>query len=139
MVLVSVLAVLPTEAAEQAKRSGQPPAHTRYTLSYTPLYQVKADLDIGGSFDVQRHFLRFNANRLINRHWMVGLGLRFDYEYWDFSDVRSVAGVDLWDEIYRPGLSVPVFYMPGKQWRLGLIPSVEMAGATGAEAGESLS
>jgi len=108
-------------------------------MSYTPLYQLKADLDSGGSFDVQRHFLRFNANRRLNRHWLVGLGLRFDYEKWDFSEVKTLAGIDLWDEIFRPGLSVPVFYMPGNQWRFGLIPSIEIAGATGAEAGESLS
>jgi len=139
IVLVCVLAAHPIQAAEQAKASGQPPARTRYTLSYTPLYQVSADLDSGGSFDVQRHFLRFNTNHMINRHWMVGLGLRFDYEKWDFSEVQRLAGIDLWDEIYRPGLSVPVFYMPGNQWRFGLIPSVEIAGATGAEAGESLS
>ena len=139
IVLVCVLAVHPAQAAEQAKESGQQPARTRYTLSYTPLYQVKADLDAGGSFDVQRHFLRFNANHMLNRHWMVGLGLRFDYEKWDFSEVQRLAGIDLWDDIYRPGLSVPVFYMPGKRWRLGLIPSVEIAGATGAQADESLS
>jgi len=139
IVLVTALAAPPLQAAEQAETSGQQPARARYALSYTPLYQVKADLDSGGSFDVQRHFLRFNANHMMNRHWMVGLGLRFDYEKWDFSEVRALAGIDLWDEIYRPGLSVPVFYMPGNQWRFGLIPSVEIAGATGAEPGEALS
>lgn len=115
------------------------PAQTRYKFSYTPLYQGKADLDSGGSFDVDRHFLRFDATPLVNRQWIVGLGLRFDYERWDFSEVKALAGIDLWDEIYRPGLSVPVFYMPGNNWRFGLIPSVEFAGASGAEADESMS
>jgi len=141
-VLVSLIWTLsfpPIIAADQTKPAGKRPPQTRYTMSYTPLYQLKADLDSGGSFDVQRHFLRFNANRTLNRHWLVGLGLRFDYEKWDFSEVQRLAGIDLWDEIFRPGLSVPVFYMPGNQWRFGLIPSIELAGATGAEAGESLS
>jgi hypothetical protein len=125
--------------ADEPARPGQKPPQTRYSLSYTPLYQTKTDLDSGGSFAVQRHFLRFNATRFFNRQWMVGLGLRFDYEYWDFSAVKSLYGIDLWDEIYRPGISVPVFYRPNKQWRFGVIPSIEWAGTTGAEAGESLS
>lgn len=137
--LIWALAFPPIMAADQTAPAGKRPPQTRYTISYTPLYQVKADLDAGGSFDVQRHFLRFNANHMLNRQWMVGLGLRFDYENWDFSEVQRLAGIDLWDEIFRPGLSVPIFYMPGNQWRFGLIPSVEIAGATGAEAGESLS
>jgi len=130
----------PVRAAEQSSGAiGNRPPQNRYTLSYTPLYQAKADLDSGGSFDVDRHFLRFDATRMINRQWMVGLGLSFDYERWNFSEVSALAGVDLWDEIYRPGISVPVFYMPGEKWRFGLIPSVELAGASGAEAGESMS
>jgi len=112
---------------------------TSYKFSYTPLYQAKADLDSGGSFDVDRHLLRFDAAHMMNRQWMVGLGLKFDYERWDFSEVKALAGIDLWDEIYRPGISVPVFYMPGNNWRFGLIPSVEFAGASGAEADESMS
>jgi hypothetical protein len=129
----------PAVAADGAAGPGRGPAKTTYTLSYTPLYQAKADLDSGGSFAVDRHFLRFNVNHLLNRQWVVGLGLGFDYERWDFSEVKALTGIDLWDEIYRPGVSVPVFYMPNRSWRFGIIPTVEWAGATGAETGESLS
>ena len=138
--LVWNLATVPVQAADQPPGSvGKRPPQTRYKFSYTPLYQGKADLDSGGSFAVDRHLLRFDAAHMINRQWMVGLGLKFDYERWDFSEVKALAGIDLWDEIYRPGMSVPVFYMPGNNWRFGLIPSVEFAGASGAEAGESMS
>ena len=143
-VLVAIwAAVLPTAPAQAAGPSPgddqKRPAQTRYSFSYTPLYQAKADLDSGGSFDVQRHILRLDAARKLNRQWMAGLGVRFDYERWDFSEVKALSGIDLWDEIFRPGMSIPVFYMPGNPWRFGFIPSVEFAGATGAEAGESLS
>jgi hypothetical protein len=111
----------------------------RYGFSYTPLYQFKTDLDSGGDFDVQRHILRFDATRTVNRQWMVGIGLSFDYEHWNFSGSAGLGGVDLWDDIFRPGLSVPVFYSPNTQWRFGFIPAVDMAGATGAQAGESIS
>jgi len=138
--LICNLVSIPVQAAGRPPgQDGKRPPQTRYKISYTPLYQAEADLDSGGSFAVDRHLLRFDAAHVVNRQWMVGLGLKFDYERWDFSEVKALAGIDLWDEIYRPGLSVPVFYMPGNNWRFGLIPSVEVAGATGAEAGESLS
>ena len=69
----------------------------------------------------------------------MGLGLSFDYERWDFSGIAGLAGVDLWDEIFRPGISLPVFYSTGGKWRFGVIPSIDFAGASGAEASESLS
>jgi hypothetical protein len=130
----------PVHANAQSTYSGERSrSNTSYRFSYTPIYQFETDLDSGGSFDVQRHFLRFDISRFIDRHWTVGLGLSLDYERWNFSDIAGLAGVDLWDEIFRPGISFPVFYSTGSNWRFGIIPSIDAAGASGAEAGESLS
>jgi len=115
-----------------------PPKYT-FSFSYTPVYQFETDLDSGGEFDVQRHFLRFDVTRIIDRQWAVGLGLSFDYEHWDFSGIDNLAGVDLWDEIFRPSISLPIAYTTANQWRLMMIPSVEVAGASGADTEESLS
>lgn len=120
-----------------ADEGGPPP--TSYSFSYTPLYQFETDLDSGGQFDVQRHFIRFDASRIITRQWIVGLGLSFDFERWNFSGINGLAGVDLWDEIVRPGISIPVIYNTADGWRLMAIPSLEFAGASGAETSESLS
>lgn len=125
------------QAQSSATATGRGPT-IGYRFSYTPIHQFETDLDGGGSFDVQRHFFRFDISRFIDRHWMVGIGLSLDYERWSFSDVPGLAGIDPWDEILRPGISVPVFYRTGK-WQLGVIPSVDVAGATGAQIGESLS
>ncbi len=88
-----------------------------YKVSYTPLYQAKADLDSGGSFDVDRHLLRFDTTHMINRQWMVGLGLKFDYEHWDFSEVNALAGIDqvgFWAPFARIGRKL------GKHFRIDL-------------------
>lgn len=138
--LVFAAMVLPGHADEQSTGSGERGrSKTSYRFSYAPIYQFETDLDSGGSFDVQRHFLRFDISRSIDRHWTVGVGLRFDYERWNFSNISALAGVDLWDEIFRPGISVPVFYSTGNNWRFGIIPSIDFAGASGAETNESLS
>jgi hypothetical protein len=110
-----------------------------YRFSYTPIYQFETDLESGGRFDVWRHSLRFDISRVIDRNWAVGVGLGFDYEQWNFSGISELAGADLWDEIFRPGISVPIFYTTGNKWRFGLIPSINSAGASGAKTDESLS
>ena len=93
----------PSDSVEKGRST------TGYRFSYTPLYQFETDIDAGGQFDVQRHFLRFDVARFIDRHWMVGVGLSLDYERWNFSDIAGFSGVDLWDEIFRPGISIPIF------------------------------
>lgn len=121
------------------KDSGEGPPRSKINISYTPVYQMNTDLKSGGEFDIQRHFLRFHLNQPMNRQWAVGLGLSFDYEQWDFSGIASLPGIDLWDEIYRPGLSIPIFYSPTREWRLGVILSIDLAGASGAEISDSVS
>lgn len=135
MLLILVIVQAATSLAETpaAVRSD-----TGYRFSYTPIYQFATDLDSGGEFDVQRHLLRFDVSRSIDRHWMVGIGLSFDYERWDFSNVPGLSGVDPWDEIFRPGISIPIFYRSAANWRFGIVPSIEAAGASGAETDESL-
>ena len=126
--------IVPASEPPQAAES-----KTGFRFSYTPIYQFETDLDTAGSFDVQRHLLRFNVSRFIDRHWMVGVGLSLDYERWDFSDIAGLAGISLWDEIFRPGISVPIFYRANNNWRFGIIPSIEFSGASGADADESFS
>jgi hypothetical protein len=138
--LVLATMALPILADAQSSDSGaKGQSKTGYRFSYTPIYQFETDLDSGGQFDVQRHFLRFDISRFIDRRWMVGLGLSFDYERWNFSNIDSLAGVDLWNDIFRPGISFPVFYSMGNHWRFGIIPSLDFAGASGAETSQSLS
>ncbi len=130
---------LAQDGTQPSDASPEVRAKTGYQFSYTPIYQFETDLDAGGKFDVQRHFIRFDVTRFIDRNWMAGVGLSFDYERWDFSGIAGLAGIDLWDELYRPGISIPVFYRTDTNWRFGFIPSLDVAGANGAETSESLS
>jgi hypothetical protein len=136
-ILVWVMAVF--ASALSASGSAAEFRNTSYRFSYTPIYQFETDLDGDGRFDVQRHFFRFDVTRPVDRHWMVGLGVSVDYERWNFEDISGLAGIDLWDELFRPGISIPIFYRADGNWRFGFIPSIDVAGATGAEIDESLS
>lgn len=139
--ILAAMAMAVSAHAQPGDPGSAGPAPPKYTFSfsYTPVYQFETDLDSGGEFDVERHFLRFDVTRIVDRQWAVGLGLSFDYENWNFSGIDGLAGIDLWDEIFRPGISLPIAYSTTNQWRLMAIPSVEFAGASGAETDESLS
>lgn len=104
-----------------------------------PTHPFETDLDGSGRFDVQRHFLRFNIIRPISPQWIISLGLSLDYEYWRFSDIGELTGIDLWDEIVRPGVNASIIYNTTNGSRLMFIPFLESAGATGAEMSEPLS
>jgi hypothetical protein len=61
LALVVALMAIPDRAAAQSTDPAEDRrAKTGYSFSYTPIYQFETDLDSGGSFDVQRHFLRFD-------------------------------------------------------------------------------
>jgi len=140
IVVTSIPMILGRPAIGQAADGDRNRApQTNYRFSYTPIYQFGTDLESGGKFDVRRHFLGFGISRGIDRNWAVGVGLRFDYEQWNFSGISELAGVDLWDKLYRPGISIPIFYTTNKSWRFGIIPSLEFAGAAGAAPDKSLS
>lgn len=136
--LATTCCVAQSVSAETEQKRGAAPK-SDYRFSYTPIYQFDTDLDSGGQFDVQRHLVRFDTVRSINKEWSVGLGLSFDYERWNFTNRAGLPSVGLWDAIYRPGMSIPIFYAPAGNWRLGFIPSIDFAGASGAETSESFS
>jgi hypothetical protein len=141
MVLCLVFAAMAVPGGTDAQSTDSPEngrSRTMASFSYTPIYQFETDLDSGGEFDVQRNLLRFNISRFIDRHWTVGLGLSFDYEDWNFSDIAGLSGVDPWNEVMMTGINLPVFYSSGSNWRFGIIPYIGLSGASGAQISESL-
>ena len=135
--LILTAAALPIDfepARGQEKENGT----LSYSFSYTPIYQVETDLDRGGSFDVSRHYLRFDIMRSFKPNLRAGLGISYDFEKWNFRNLSNVAGASPWSSIHRPGVGLPVFYAFEDSWTLGVTPTVELSGESGAKADESL-
>jgi hypothetical protein len=125
----------PPRAQEAAAEGG---SGIDYSFSYTPVYQFETDLDEGGNFDVNRHYLNFDAMRSFNRDLGLGLGLSYGYENWNFDDRTDIAGASPWSDLHRAGVSLPIFYRAGDAWTLGLTPTVEFSGESGADFSDSL-
>jgi hypothetical protein len=127
--------VTPISAQSDQTESQRPP--NLYTFSYTPVYQFETDLKGGGKFDVTRHFFRFDVMRPFSKELMMGLGLSYDFEKWNFSGVSNVAGATPWSKIHRPGISLPISYSMSQNWRFGFTPAIEFSGESGAELDQS--
>ena len=134
LILTAVSATMPIEPAW-----GQRPDGTwQYSFSYAPLYQLETDLDGGGSFDVNRHYLRLGLMRSFGPKLRMGLGLNYDVESWNFDGLSSLAQASPWSTIHRPGISLPIFYTFADSWTFGFAPAVDFSGESGADIDESL-
>ena len=118
--------------------AGRDAAALSTSLSYTPVYQFETDIDSGGSFAVDRHFLRLDFFKPLNRRTRVGLGLHYDFEQWNFKGTTDIQGASPWQEIHRPTLTLPLFYSLNEDWNLFLAPSIGLAQESGAKTSESL-
>lgn len=129
-------AALQCEAGQPGK--GKRPPGASFSSSYTPVYQFDTDLDDGGQFGVNRHFVRLNILQSVGQKTFVGLGIGYDFEDWKFKDVAAVAGGSAWDTIHRPSLAIPLMYQATANSRVGLTPSVQFSGEAGAAFGDAL-
>lgn len=118
--------------------AAQDPAALRTSITYTPVYQFETDIDSGGSFRVDRHFLRLDFLKPLSRQTQIGLGVHFDFEHWDFRNLGNIQGATPWQEIHRPSLKFSVIHALNEDWRIYFAPSVGLATASLSNAGDSL-
>ena len=130
-ILSFIFAVTPLAHAQKME-SGREQG-TVCSLSFTPLYQFDADLDLGGKFSVSRYYLGFDASHSVSDAWRIGVGVVYDFEKYNFSGTTGFAEPEPWDEIHRLGFSLPVGYRFGKGWSLFFSPQVEFYGESGVD------
>jgi hypothetical protein len=137
-------AAAPTQAGSYVDPVADAPAQGRATagwqpfVSLTPLYQGSADLDRGGDFKVGGAVVRGGASRDFGGGTRAGVTLNYDYLDYSFSSPNSLAGRSPWGVVQRYGLSLPMSFVVGDGWRLGVAPSVDWFRENGASTGDSL-
>jgi len=113
-------------------------ARTVYSLSYTPVYQFESNLGGKGAFDVNRHYFNFGLMKPFSRNFRMGLGLKYDFENYNFKDLSNVAGATPWGTIHRPGISIPTFYSFKSNYSLMVSPSLQFSAESGAKVADSI-
>lgn len=115
----------------------QPPSASG-SFSITPVYQFDGGIDSGGEVGYTAVFTSLARAWSLAAQSTLRLAVSFDYEDWRFSDFPAFGGTPPWDEIYRVGVSLPYSYTTESGWRLTLSPTLEYAGAAGAELSDAL-
>lgn len=125
---IALAVLLPTGIIAAAEAQAPP----GLSVSVTPVYQFDSGLDSGGEAGYTAVLMSLGATRTLNEQSSLGVRLRLDYEDWRFDNPAGFGGAAPWDDLYRAGLSVPYSYVTTGGWRLGLTPTIESSGETGA-------
>ena len=117
--------------------SAQPPSAS-YRYAITPIYRMDSDLDSGGEAGYGGLLMSLGRSWSLDDRSTLGFGLDFGHQDWRFDNPGSFGGVAPWDQVDRFGLSVPFTYGTGGGWTLGISPTVEYSGESGAQFSDAL-
>lgn len=110
----------------------------RWTVNGSALYQFQADLDRGGNYRVSRFFINGRWSHPVNSQLSLGVGLRYAFEDYSFSDAVGFSGQAPWGDIHMPDLSLAAFYRAADDWRFLAAATGGFAAEAGADTGDSL-
>jgi hypothetical protein len=110
----------------------------RFSASAGSSYQFKSDVTGGGDFSVSRYSLMAGGLVPIDEKIGIGFGFTYDFEDYDFSNLKGFPVENPWNKIDRVGLGVRLTYKVGENWGLHVGPIVQYAGERGANFDDSL-
>jgi hypothetical protein len=110
----------------------------RWTVNGFVLYQFQSDLDRGGNFSASRYFINGRWSHPLNANLSLGIGLRYAYEHYSFSETTGFSGKAPWGDIHMPDLSLAAYYRTDSGWRFLAAATGGFSGESGADTGDSL-
>ncbi|UHD14355.1 DUF6268 family outer membrane beta-barrel protein [Thiocapsa bogorovii] len=108
------------------------------SFSVTPLGQFDSNLDSGGDAGYAAILTSLGTSWRIDERSSLGARLRLDYEDWNFDKPLGFGGEQPWDRLYRAGISLSYGFRTEGGWRLGLTPTIESSGESGANFSDTL-
>jgi hypothetical protein len=127
--------LLVTAAGGQEGGAGRPQGgkDASFAVNVVPAFQFDANIDGGAEFSVSRYLFLLEASKRIGTGHELALSLFYDHEDFDFDGSTELWGTSPWNEVHRLGIGFSYARTLESGWRLGLAPSVEWSGETGAE------
>jgi hypothetical protein len=110
----------------------------RFSASAGSSYQFKSDVTGGGDFSVTRYSLMAGGSVPIDEKFGIGVGLSYDFEDYNISNLKGFPVANPWNMIDRVGLGARLTYKVGENWGLHVGPIVQYAGERGADFDDSL-
>jgi len=137
MIWASLAVTMPVRA--EAAEYSEPSHGLRFSFSAAPIYQFDAEVDGGGTLSVARFSFGADMTGKISKDFVLGLGLTYEFDDYDFSGLTGFSASRPWDQVHRAGIAVPAIYLLADKWRLLVSPSVQFAGESGADLSDAIS
>ena len=102
------------------------------------LHQLKADIDDGGSFSVNRFSIQAGPAYTTENFTGIRLAAGYVFNEYDFSGTSGFGGRMPWDDVHTMGLSVPIRWEMSQKWTGFISPSVRSSGEKGADFSDTL-
>jgi hypothetical protein len=99
---------------------------------------VDSGLKSGGEAGYGGLLLSLGRSWSFDTRTRLGFGLDFGYLDWRFDVPAGFGGAAPWGQVTRLGLSIPFTYRSDGGWVLGIAPTVEYSGESGAPFSDSL-
>jgi hypothetical protein len=110
----------------------------RWSVNGSAFYQFQSNLDQGGNFSVKRFSINGRWSHQVNSSLSLGVGLRYTYDGYSFSDEVGFSGKAPWGDIHMPDLSLAAFYRTESDWRFLAAATGGFSGESGADTGDSI-
>jgi hypothetical protein len=117
----------------------QPPAASPWSASANAFYgaQGKADLDNGGEVDLSFGGLGVELSYAAGHDWSAGVSLGANRFRFGFSGSGPIASQAPWSDVTAASIGLPLFYSLSERWSLFALPTIEWAGTSDADRGDS--
>jgi hypothetical protein len=136
---LAVMGILITPEIPEAQRIplSEYESFARWTVDGSLMHQFQSDLDRGGNFSVNRYFINGRWSHAVNAKLTLGVGIRYAYEDYSFSDPVGFSGKAPWGAVHMPDLSLAAFYRTDSNWRFLAAATGGLASESGADTGDS--
>ena len=128
----------PASLLAQMPGHSEPMESLKFSVSAASLHQFKSDVSGGGDFSVTRYFLSANGLSPISDRLRLGIGLSYEFENYDFSNLFGFTVPNPWNKIDRIDLSTRLIYRAGDHWDILAGPMVQYTGERGADFDKSV-
>jgi hypothetical protein len=115
-----------------------PAGKTFYAGEVLTIYQADADMDAGGSTQIERLGFKFGVVRGLEGGSSIGGGLSFTMVGYAFDGVPALGGFSPWEDIDQLQLSLQYRYAIDRESSIFIMPSVTSSGESGVSLGDSI-
>jgi hypothetical protein len=102
------------------------------------VHQMDTDIDNGGSFSVNRFFIKGGPTYVSDEGTSISLAVGYGFDGYDFSGNTGFGGLKPWEDIHSLSFSTPLRWKINEQWTGFVSPTIRFTGEKEADFDDAL-